>query len=67
MAVRADNDRGNAFLVGGDTIGLSRSKHLEGPYTERHPLQVGLTISFLHTTTLISPSPNQIGAIDDIR
>ena len=24
----------------GDTIGLSRSAHLEGPYTERHPLQI---------------------------
>lgn len=24
----------------GDTIGLSRSKQLEGPFTERHPLQV---------------------------
>jgi hypothetical protein len=24
----------------GDTIGLTRSRHLEGPYTERHPLQV---------------------------
>ena len=24
----------------GDTVGLSRSKNLEGPFTERHPLQV---------------------------
>jgi hypothetical protein len=24
----------------GDTIGLSRSRHLEGPYTVRHPLQI---------------------------
>ena len=24
----------------GDTIGLSRSRNLEGPFTERHPLQI---------------------------
>ena len=28
------------WVAGGDTIGLSRSRHLEGPYIERHPLQV---------------------------
>merc|ERR1711924_533719 len=26
----------------GDTIGLMRSKNLAGPYTERHPLQIGI-------------------------